>query len=93
MEHPRGRASFDDDIPLGSGAKFGLNEIRELATISNNVTRIMQDIKDMREDFDGLRGQYVTQDQFEPVKKAVYGIITAIGLSLLTYGMNFVLHK
>ncbi len=46
-----------------------------LAEITIGIKYVQRDIKDIKE---SLQHHYVTQDQFEPIKRIVYGLITLI---------------
>jgi len=51
-----------------------------LAVILNKVDRIETDVKGITTKLDA---DYVTQDQFEPVKKIVYGMVATILLAVV----------
>ena len=51
--------------------QMGIN----LAVILNKVARIEADVQGINSKLDA---DYVTQDQFEPVKKIVYGLVSLI---------------
>jgi hypothetical protein len=52
----------------------------DLAVILNKVIRIECDVKDINAK---LEKDYVTQDQFTPVKNIVYGLVSVILLAVV----------
>ena len=66
-----------------------------MTTISNDVllekiNNVQSDVKDIKVK---LESKYVTQDQFEPIKKIVYGLV---GLVLIAFAgglINLVIQK
>lgn len=61
------------------------NNRSNLDVIQNDISYIKQDIKDIK---DSVVSSYVTKDQFEPVKRVVYGlvglILTAVMVAVIT---------
>jgi hypothetical protein len=51
------------------------NNDSQLAVISNNIEYIKQDICEIRA---RLEKDYVTRQEFDPIKKIVYGLVTLI---------------
>ena len=51
-----------------------------LAVILNEVGFIKCEIREIK---DKLEAHYVTQDQFEPIKRIVYGLVSVILLSVV----------
>lgn len=49
-----------------------------LDVLANEMKHISRDVSDIKST---LRGSYVTKDEFEPIKKIVYGLV---GLILVT---------
>jgi plastocyanin domain-containing protein len=47
----------------------------KIAVIANDVIYIKEEVRNIKHT---LEGEYVTQDQFDPVKKIVYGLVTLI---------------
>jgi hypothetical protein len=62
----------------------------DLAVILNKVSYIEGEVKDIK---GRLESEYVTQDQFEPIKKIVYGlvsiILTAFAVGVVTLFLNY----
>jgi len=53
---------------------------QSLALIEQALDYIKKDIKDIKEELDG---KYVTQDQFEPVRRIVYGGVAFILIAVV----------
>ncbi len=49
--------------------------VTDVAVILNEVGYIKEDMRGMRAN---LEKDYVTQDQFEPIKRVVYGLVSII---------------
>lgn len=47
-------------------------------SLPTTLRYIERDISEMKDDLKDLKGQYVTKEEFEPVKKLVYGVTTLI---------------
>lgn len=60
---------------------MALNDEAQLAVITTKLDRVSQDVKDIN---DMVKQNYVTQDQFRPVRIFVYGLI---GIALTTIGV------
>ena len=58
--------------------------------LASNIDSIKEDIKDIKA---VLRGSYVTQDQFGPVKLIVYGLVTLVLLSVIGTLLTIVLKQ
>ncbi len=71
-------------------AKMPKTSQENIAVILSKVTRIEEDIKDVN---DKLESNYVTQDQFEPVKNIVYGMVASILLAVVGAIIALVLRK
>lgn len=56
--------------------------------LASKVDSIQEDIKDIKA---VLRGSYVTQDQFSPVKLIVYGLVALVLLSVIGTMLTIVL--
>ncbi len=56
------------------------SEDAKLAVIQNDMNRVKDDLKDIKE---SVSKNYVTQEEFKPIRMFVYGIVA---LSLLTLG-------
>lgn len=54
----------------------------KIALIANNVARVQSDIGEMKLDIKQIilevQSQYVSKDEFEPVKRLVYGLVGLI---------------
>jgi len=62
----------------------------DLAVILNKTGYIEKEVKDIREK---LEDDYVTQDQFEPVKNIVYGMISVVLLAVIGAVVALVIKK
>ena len=47
----------------------------ELAVMANKIDHIESNVRDIKE---ALQEKYVTQDQFEPIKRIVYGMVAIV---------------
>ena len=65
-----------------------LTEKTEIAVMSNDIGYIKSTIVQMDKKFDNLANQFVTRNEFNPVRNIVYGavslILTAALIALLT---------
>jgi hypothetical protein len=56
----------------------------DINNIKNNLAEIKTDIKDIKETLDA---RYITKEEFDPIKKIVYGLVgimlTAIALAIV----------
>jgi hypothetical protein len=62
----------------------------DLAVILSEINYIKSDVKDIKIK---LENDYVTQDQFEPVKKIVYGLVSVILLAVIGAVVGLVILK
>lgn len=62
----------------------------KLAVMANDIAYIKDEVKDIKQK---LEGQYVTQDEFEPIKKIVYGLVTLILTAVVMGLIGLVLKK
>ena len=53
---------------------------KQLAVMANDLSYIKGDIKVIKEE---LEGKYVTHDQFEPIRRLVYGSVAVILTAVL----------
>ncbi len=60
----------------------------EIARISESVKYLVKGVDEIK---DKLEKEYITQDQFEPVKKIVYGLVGTILLGVIGAIMALVL--
>lgn len=63
---------------------------KSLETIANDITYIKDDVKEIK---DTLKGSYVTKDEFEPVKRIVYGLVGLILVSVVGAVMGLVITR
>ena len=67
----------------------------ETARNENHISVIVNDIKYIREDLaeikKRLESQYVTKDEFTPVRNIVYGLVGILGLSVVGAILKLVL--
>ena len=62
----------------------------DIAVILNKVGYIENEVKEITQK---LQSNYVTQDQFEPVKKIVYGLVTIILVAVVGALIGLVIIK
>jgi DNA-directed RNA polymerase specialized sigma54-like protein len=62
----------------------------DIAVILNKVGYIENEVKEITQK---LQSNYVTQDQFEPVKKVVYGLVTIILVAVVGALIGLVIIK
>ena len=65
-------------------------EKTDIAVIKSNMLDIKEDVRDIKEK---LEKNYVTQDQFEPVKKIVYGLVGLILVAVVGALIGLVIKK
>ena len=65
-------------------------EHTQIALMAQDIVYIKDAVKDLRNDIDH---KYVTTDQFEPIKKIVYGLVGAVLLAVITAVMTIVLRQ
>ncbi len=66
--HIIGKAQYD-------GRTLKMKEEIELAVIAQDIKYIQRDIQNIN---NKLENQYVTQAEFEPIKKIVYGLVMLV---------------
>jgi hypothetical protein len=68
-------------------AKITQNNTKEINNLTTNVAVILSEMKTVKEDVkdikDKLEKDYVTQDQFTPVKNIAYGLVSTILLAVI----------
>lgn len=68
-------------------AKITQNNTKEINNLTTNVAVILSEMKTVKEDVkdikDKLEKDYVTQDQFTPVKNIAYGLVSTILLAVV----------
>lgn len=69
---------------IAEASRLIQEDVRNTALVAKDVEYLKRDVAEMKGD---LKGKFVTQDQFEPIKKIVYGlvalILTAVIVALL----------
>ena len=61
-----------------------------IEVISNDITYIRDDVKEIK---DNLRSSYVSKDEFDPVKKIVYGLVGLILVAVMVAVLGLVIIK
>lgn len=61
-----------------------------IEVIATRIEYIQRDVADIRQK---LEGDYVTEDEFAPIKKIVYGMVGAILLTVLGAFLTLVLRQ
>jgi hypothetical protein len=64
--------------------------ITDLAVIANDISYIKGQIVEIKQK---LEGEYVTHDEFEPVKKVVYGLVSLILVAVVGALLGLVIFK
>jgi len=68
-------------------AKITQKNTKEINNLTTNVAVILSEMKTVKEDVkdikDKLEKDYVTQDQFTPVKNIAYGLVSTILLAVI----------
>jgi hypothetical protein len=62
----------------------------DIAVMANKLNSIESDVSDIKQKLDA---HYVTNDQFEPVKKIVYGMVSLILLAVVGALVALVINK
>lgn len=57
-----------------------MNKVDNIEVIANNISYIQRDIAEIKEK---MRSDYVTREEFVPIQRFVYAIISIFGLSIL----------
>lgn len=60
----------------------------ELKVIANEMKHISKDVTEIKST---LRGSYVSKDEFEPIKKIVYGLVSLILVTVVGGLMGLVI--
>jgi hypothetical protein len=74
-------------MPAVKEPKYREGEHTKIALIQQDVVYIKESILEIKME---LNGKYVTTDQFEPIKKIVYGLVTAVLLAVVSAAMALV---
>lgn len=61
----------------------------QLATVTANIAAMSNDISDIKKDLRDLKGQYVTLDQFIPIRNLVYGFVALILIAVIGAIISF----
>ena len=69
--------------------KIPMEEVRSVEVIANDIHYIRRDVEDIKSK---LEKEYVTQDQFDPIKKIVYGLVSVI-LTTVVVGLLMIVIK
>ena len=68
-------------------AKITQNNTKEINGLTTNVAVILSEMKTVKEDVKDIKEKldkdYVTQDQFTPVKNIAYGLVSTILLAVI----------
>lgn len=64
------------------------NKPTNLDVIANEMKHISEDVAEIKST---LRGSYVSKDEFEPIKKIVYGLVTLILVAVVGGLMGLVI--
>lgn len=68
-------------------AKITVNNTKEINGLTTNVAVLLNKMSNLETKVDKIDGkldaEYVTQDQFTPVKNIVYGLVSAILLAVI----------
>lgn len=62
----------------------------KLDIIANDIKYIQQDMQEIKQQ---IAANYVTKDQFEPVRKLVYGVVGILLTAMVVAMINLVLTK
>ena len=61
-----------------------------LARIDERTKALIKDVADIKQT---LQNKYVTQDEFQPIKKAVYGFIAVVLVLVITAFVALIIKK
>lgn len=59
--------------------------------ISTHIFYIRKDLDEIKESMKVLKSDFVTKIEFEPIKKIVWGLVTAVGLAVVGAIMTLIL--
>ena len=62
----------------------------DIAVMANNIDNIKSNVESIQKK---LEADYVTQDQFEPIKRVVYGLVSIILISVVGALLTLVIIK
>lgn len=66
------------------------NKPANLDVMANDIKHISKDVSEIKST---LRGSYVSKDEFEPIKKIVYGLVTLILVAVVGGLLGLVILK
>lgn len=69
--------------------KIPMEEARSIEVVANDIHYIRRDVEEIKSK---LEKEYVTQDQFDPIKKIVYGLVSVI-LTTVVVGLLMIVVK
>lgn len=75
------------DIEWGNGYRT-MNDKSDLKVIANDIKHISRDVEEIKTT---LRGSYVSKDEFEPIKRIVYGLVSLILVTVVGGLMGLVI--
>lgn len=61
-----------------------------LEGIAKDISYIQRDVKDIK---DTLKADYITRDEFEPIKRVVYGMVATILFAFIGAVIALVIRK
>lgn len=56
---------------------------KDLAVLSTKVDILQVDINEIKQILKNLQSDFVTQKEFEPIKRGFYGLIAAVAIEIL----------
>jgi len=74
-----------------STSKNIADQTTSIAVMANNIEYIKQDITEIKDAMRGLTVTYVSKEEFEPIKRLVYGLIGIVLTAITIAGLNFIL--
>lgn len=66
------------------------NDEVSLALIKQDMTYVKDTVKDIKSQ---LQNEYVTKDQFEPIKRIVYGLVALMLSAVVIAILNLIINK
>jgi predicted nucleic acid-binding Zn-ribbon protein len=78
-------------LPDRMASQYATKE--ELMQVKQDYQTIRSDIKELSSKMDSRDNLYITKDQFDPVKRVVYGLVGLTLIAVFTAIINFVLQK
>jgi thiosulfate reductase cytochrome b subunit len=65
-------------------------EHTQILLMAQDISYIRETVKDLKVE---VQAKYVTNDQFEPIKKIVYGLVSAVLLAVIAAAMALVVRS